>query len=69
MDIEVVAAGVVNSAILENVIEIFGKSLCQSNPIAGRVGKPRPGQGARKRRNSRGKRPDSEVMDRLGPEA
>ena len=55
---EVVAAGVVHGATSENVMRFFGKSLCQGNPIAGRVGKPRPGQEARKRRNSRGKRPN-----------
>jgi hypothetical protein len=41
---EVVATGVVHGAISENVMGLFGKSLCQGDPIAGRDGKPRPGQ-------------------------
>jgi hypothetical protein len=58
MNKEVVTAGVVHGATSENVMGFFGKSLCQGNPIAERVGKPQPGQGARKRRNSWGKRPN-----------
>ena len=58
MDEEVVAEGVVHGATSANVMGFFGKSLCQGNPIAGRVGKPQPGQGARKHRNSRRKRPN-----------
>lgn len=45
----------------------FGKSLCQGDPIAGRVGRSRPGQGVGNRRDFRGKRPNREVMDRSDP--
>jgi hypothetical protein len=67
MNEEVVAAGVVHGATSANVMGFFGKSFCQGNPIARRVGKPRPGQGARKHGNSRGKRPNLRGDGSVGP--
>ena len=46
----------------------FGEALCQGNAIARRVGKIRPGQGIRKRRDFRGKRQKREAVDRSGPQ-
>ena len=67
MSEEVVAEGVIHGGTSAIVMDFLGESLCRGKAIAGGVGKSRPGQGVRKRRNSRGKRQKREIVDPSRP--